>query len=131
MQKYRHKFISVSLTFHPLITFLDTIVMVFLGTKRTEIKRKLMNEPCMLDKKAPLFTQLISITIRLFFLPSNLRSRKLSPNTFPTEMKPSKCPAKGGKKAKGESRDYRVTLNPTFLLSSHARTSETDILHLD
>lgn len=64
MQKYRHKFISV---FHWAFTrwslFLDTIVMVFLGTKATEIKQKMMNEPCMMDKKAPLFTQLISMTI--------------------------------------------------------------------
>ena len=52
-------------------------------------------------------------------------------------MKPTKCPARekkneqekrkkrGGEKEKSKSQDFY------FLLSAHARTSQTDILHLD
>jgi len=61
-------------------------------------------------------------------------------------MKPTKCPAKeknearkakkeggwGGEKAKSKSQDCCVTFKPLeILLSSHARTSQANILHVD
>ena len=59
-------------------------------------------------------------------------------------MKPIKCPARekkmrqekrkkrGGEKAKSKSQDCCVTFKPKkILLSTHARTSQADILHLD
>ena len=61
-------------------------------------------------------------------------------------MKPTKCSARekkneqekrktsGGEKGKSKSQDCCVTFKPKnfeILLSAHARTSQSDILHLD
>ena len=67
--------------------------------------------------------------------------------TFPTKMKPTKCPARekkmrqekpkrrGREKEKSKSQDCCVTFQPKtcikILLSAHARTSQANGLHLD
>ena len=86
-------------------------------------------------------------TTHLPFLSPNPRILKAFFKTFPTKIKPTKCPAKeknmrqetwkkrGGEKVKSKSQDCCVTLKPknylAILLSTHAQTLQADILQLD
>ena len=86
-------------------------------------------------------------TAHLPFVSSNPKFLKAFLKTFPTKIKPTKCPAReqkmtqekrkkrGGEKAKSNSQDCCVTFKPKnyleILLSAHARTSQANILHLD
>ena len=81
-------------------------------------------------------------TTHLPFLSSNPNILKAFLKTFATKMKPTKCPArekKRGKKSKkrGEERTRKVKVKTAVslltpkVLSTHARTSQADILHLD
>ena len=82
-----------------------------------------------------------SIT-HLPFLLYNPKILKAFLKTFPTKMKPTKCPAKekqkkrGGEKTKSKSQDYYVTFNLTWKLTRNCafctcRTLQANILHLD
>ena len=73
---------------------------------------------------------------RLCHLTSNPMTVNAFPKTFPTEMKPRKFPAKeknGTRKAKvqGKEENEKPILKPKSLLSAHARTLDSDILHLE
>ena len=79
--------------------------------------------------------------------PTNLKILKAFPKTFPTKMKPTKCPAKEKneaiktkKKRKERKRKVKVKTAKSLLnaktisgnlLSAHAQTSQANILHLD
>ena len=85
-------------------------------------------------------------TTHLPFLSSNPKILKAFLKTFPTKMKPTKCPArekkmrqekrkkKGGEKAESKSQDCCVTFKPKnyleILLSAHARTSHKLIFYI-
>ena len=79
---------------------------------------------------------LVPLPVVPLSLSSNPKILKAFLKTFPTKMKPTKCPAKekkmrqekrnrrGGEKAKNKSQDCCVTFKPLkILLSAHAQTS--------
>ena len=73
---------------------------------------------------------------RLCHLTSNPTTFKAFPKTFPTEMKPRKFPAKEKKwdkksESRGEGRKRKANFKAKSLLSAHARTLDSDILHLE
>ena len=73
---------------------------------------------------------------RLCHLTSNPTTVKAFPKTFPTEMKPRKFPAKEKQwdkksESRGEGRKRKANFKAKSLLSAHARTLESDILHLE
>ena len=98
------------------------------SVKDTQEKGK---KPCHIDHE-----NLVPLPTYLSFL-----------KTFPTKMKPSKCPARekkmrhekpkrrGREKEKSKSQDCCVPFQPKtcikILLSAHARTSQANGLHLD
>ena len=80
------------------------------------------------------FPQKSCFTTHLPFLSPNPKILKAFPKTFPTKMKLTKCPAKAkneARKAEEEERRGEKRKSREILLSGHARTLQTNILHLD
>ena len=104
--------------------------------KDTEEKGK---KSCNIDLKISMKS--CSTTYNPPFLSSNPKILKAFLKTFPTKMKPTKCPARENmrqeKRKKREGDNWRLLchfktqLNLEILLSAHVQTSQANILHLD
>ena len=95
-----------------------------MSTIQSRTPEKKAKKKCNIDLKISMKS---CSTTHLPFLSSNPKIVKACPKTFPTKMKPTKCPTR----EKNEARKAKKEGRREILLSVHAQTSQTNTLHLD